>query len=240
MTEKPLLFLLHFAGGNCYSFRFLAPFLNDFRVVTPELPGRGKRFNEILLRDFNEAAKDIYRQMSPRISSAPFVIYGHSMGACLALKVCNMLEAVRKRPQCMIVSGNPGPGIAEDKVRYLMPRHEFIEELRVLGGFPPEVLDNEEVFGFFEPVLRADFELTEKDPQSKVCRVSTPIFAMMGDREENAEKVSNWSRFTSSGFLFEIMRGDHFFIHHHPGRIAQIIRSCLDKVPVSGELTNFT
>jgi external thioesterase TEII len=48
MMEKPQLFLLHFAGGSCYSFQFMLPYLKDFNVLPIELPGRGRRIKESL------------------------------------------------------------------------------------------------------------------------------------------------------------------------------------------------
>src|ERR1043166_8245649 len=85
--KKPQLFLLHFAGGNCYSFQFMMPLLRDFEVVSLELPGRGKRINEPLVTNFDLAANDILRQLRQKLASSSFLIYGHSMGAYLALRV---------------------------------------------------------------------------------------------------------------------------------------------------------
>jgi external thioesterase TEII len=135
--QKPQLFLLHFAGGNCYSFKFLFPMLHEFEVIALELPGRGNRMTERLLTSFDAAAEDIYRQISGKRNAANCVIYGHSMGAYLGLKVSEMLEKVLMPVDYLIVSGNPGPGIKSNKTRYLLEEHLFIEELKIMGGIPP-------------------------------------------------------------------------------------------------------
>src|SRR5262249_8544650 len=109
--KRPQLFLLHFAGGNCYSFQFIMPLLQRFEIIPLELPGRGRRMKESLLKDFDLAAQDIYHQLTGKLTSASFIIYGHSMGAYLALRVANMLEKAGKFPAFVIVSGNAGPGI---------------------------------------------------------------------------------------------------------------------------------
>ncbi len=70
--NKPQLFLLHFAGGNRYSFQFLLPQLSAFNVVALELPGRGNRLNEPLLDNFNEAASDLYQQVTDRLVAPHF------------------------------------------------------------------------------------------------------------------------------------------------------------------------
>src|SRR5687768_7922731 len=91
--QKTRLFLLHFGGGNRYSFQFLKPHLVDhFEFLPLELPGRGRRMNEPLLVDDALAVKDYVNQINGLRDNAAFVIYGHSMGASLGLRVTKELE----------------------------------------------------------------------------------------------------------------------------------------------------
>lgn len=223
--KKPQLFLLHFAGGSCYSFQFLKPLLTDFDVIPLELPGRGKRGGEMLLRDFDLAAMDIYNQLLAKLNPGYFIIYGHSLGAYMALRVTGLLERNGRHPACLIVSGNAGPGCREQTKTYLLPHDEFVNELEKLGGIPPEILANKELFNFFEPVLRADFELAECNGMDEEPAVDTPIFALMGTKEKKVTEISGWKRFTKSKFNYHVLEGDHFFIFKHPNSVADIIRN---------------
>jgi external thioesterase TEII len=63
---------------------------------------------EDLLKDFDMAAQDICNQLTAKLSSDRFLIYGHSMCAYLALWIANMLEKAGKLPAHLIMSGNPG------------------------------------------------------------------------------------------------------------------------------------
>jgi len=234
--KKPQLFLLHFAGGNCYSFKFLTTFLRNFDVNALELPGRGNRMNEDFLKDFDLAVEDLYNQINVKLNSAKFMIYGHSMGAYLALRICSMLEKINRFPVYLIVSGNPGPGIEDDKKRYLMEHNDFIEELKQLGGIPLEIMENEELLEFFLPILRADFEISEKNELKKELAINAPIYAMMGNQEEKVDEISNWSRYTRSIFNCKTFEGGHFFIHHHPQQIAKIMKDCYHFAPYSRSL----
>jgi external thioesterase TEII len=228
---KPQLFLVHFAGGNCYSFQFMNLLLNKFDIIPLELPGRGKRMQEGLIKDFDLAAQDIYNQILGKlVPFGNFLIYGHSMGAYLTLRVTGMLEKINKFPMHIIVSGNPGPGLREDKRYYLLEKDKFIEALKEMGGLPMEIIENKELFDFFEPIIRADFEIVEKVPLDSEKPVNVPIYAMMGSEEEKAKDISNWSNFTKAGFNFEVLKGDHFFIHKHSERIASIINECYETV----------
>lgn len=220
------LFLLHFAGGSRYSFQFLQPHLHEVIFTPVELPGRGKRSEQALLKDFEEAALDICEQIQRNIVTDRFVIYGHSLGALLALRVTSMLEECNRAPLHVIVSGNAGPGSRADRKRYLLDRQAFKEELRILGGIVPEFLENEELFSFYEPILRADFELAENNPPSLFPVINTPVYAMMGDQEESKHLIDNWKNFTTAETVSEILSGDHFFINNHAGRIAEIIKNC--------------
>jgi external thioesterase TEII len=227
--DKPQLFLFHFAGGNCYSYEFMRARLREFDVVSIELPGRGRRINEPLFRDFDQAALDVHEQLRKRLTAPTYLVYGHSMGAYLALRVSNLMKSSSRPPGYLIVSGNPGPGIRESgdgKMRYQMGRTDFINELKALGGVPPEVIENQELFAYFEPILRADFEVAEKNGMGDEPAIDSPLYAMMGSREEKTGEISNWGRFTSSHFGYEILEGDHFFIYNHPQRIARIIKDC--------------
>lgn len=226
--KKPQLFFLHFAGGNCYSFNFLAPLLKEFELVPLELPGRGKRMSEPLLKDFELAARDIFDQINKRRHSSDYLIFGHSMGAYLALRVANLLKIAAPLPLCVIVSGNAGPGVHDKTKRHLLGKEEFTDMLRTLGGVSEEVLANKELLEFFDPILRADFEIAEENEIEKEPPLSIPLCAIMGTEEEKVGQITNWNRYTLSHFTCEVLEGGHFFIHKHPQRIAGIIKECYD------------
>ena len=229
-SSKRQLFLLHFAGGSAHSFDFLKRHISDDIDFCPlELPGRGARFGEVALRSKNQVIEDYLRQIKVLRNSNPYVIYGHSMGATLGLSVAKRMEESGDPPGYLIVSGNPGPGIKEvsNKKRYQMNDTEFKEELRVLGGVPEEVLSEEELYRVFSPILRADFEVLEKENHlEEDLQLHLPIFALMGTKEESNNRIWNWKRFTTSYFRCEVLKGHHFFIYDHPKAMARIIDSC--------------
>ncbi|MGX5687218.1 thioesterase II family protein [Chryseobacterium cucumeris] len=229
-NTKFQLFLLHFAGGSIYSYDFLKKYIEpNIEFIPLELPGRGKRFSEKLLKTKNEVIDDYFSQIKKLRNNAPYIIFGHSMGATIGLSLVTKLEAIGDAPEKLIVSGNPGPGIKKenDEVRYLLNDLQFKETLGKLGGIPKEVLDNQELYEYFAPIIRADFECLEKYFFSeKGIQINIPIFAMMGDEEELSTKIENWSNFTNKDFEFKILQGNHFFIHDHPFELGNIIMNC--------------
>lgn len=227
MIDKKQIFLLHFAGGSIYSYDFLKKYANsNIEFIPLELPGRGKRHNDHLLKVKDEAIEDYFNQIKSKRNSMPYIVYGHSMGATLAITVTSKLELIGDPPEQLVVSGNAGPGIKEsnDIIRYLLNDFEFKAELKKLGGIPLEVLENEEFFEYFAPIMRADFECLEKYHFSeKGIKLNTPLYALMGSEEETCDKIENWRNFTNDNFQFKILNGNHFFIYDHPIELMDII-----------------
>lgn len=243
ITGKVQLFLLHFAGGNAYSYEFLKPYLQaNVEFIPLELPGRGRRFNDNYINSRTEAVHDYVTQISNKRNQAlPYIIFGHSMGASLGLSVAYEMQRLEDQPQLLVVSGNSGPGAPQIQgkpkrvKRYLMDDATFKNELRELGGIPEEVLGNEELYTFFEPIMRSDFEILEKDTLSIELNIKLlcPIFAMMGSDEDQAVNIENWSRYSIAECSFEVFEGNHFFIHKHPKQVINTIFNIFKKTEVS-------
>lgn len=221
--SAPVIVLLHFAGGNCYSFQFLKPYLEDCNVVVLELPGRGKRTGEELISDKIAAVNDLMEQFLRQNIQGDFIIYGHSMGATLGLLLCEKLEGAGLYPGCFIATGSCGPGVGDEQQTYLLKGDAFKDALRRLGGISELVLQEEELFDYFEPVIRADFELLEKDSIAPAKPLRTAIFAIMGAEEDDVEYIRNWQRF-SAKTTTDIWPGNHFFIHDHPEDLAALLK----------------
>lgn len=224
LENKWQLFLLHFAGGSSYSYEFFNEFLDkDIEFIPLELPGRGKRMEEVFLEEIDDAVNDYVKQINKKRNKNPYMIYGHSMGATLGFHVVNKMETLNDPPQRLIVTGNAGPGTRDAKKRHLMSDEELKEELRVLGGVPEEVLQNTDLFAFFALILRSDFALLAKeDNYTKDKSIHTPIYAAMGVEERNMDKIMNWEQYTNGNFDYNVFSGDHFFIYEHSKDLVKV------------------
>lgn len=227
LGNKIQLFLLHFSGGNIYSFQFLKPHLPpNFEFLPIELPGRGKRMNEKFVTTETEAVMDLVNQITLLRNTGPYLVFGHSMGASLGLRVTKKLEELGDPPQKLIVAGNAGPGTGEGKLRSSMTDEELKNELRILGGVPEEVLNNDDLFNFFAPILRSDFKVLEEAVEiTNDFKLNFPINAIMGDQEETSEQIENWKNFTSKEFKSFHLPGNHFFIFDSPKELIEIIKN---------------
>lgn len=236
------VFLLHYAGGNSYSYNFLKQELSEqgVGVYALELPGRGRRLNENFIVNKQEAVNDYVQQIKKIRNESPYLIFGHSMGGTLGFSVVKCMEDLQDSPVCLIVSGNPGPGLEEadvhgqaikKKLRHLLSDNELKKELISLGGTPAEILGNKAVYDFYSPIIRADFELLEKDTfTERDVKIESSIIAMMGEEEEMVNSIDNWGNFTQGSFISKIFPGKHFFIYQHATELAATIMNCFNVV----------
>ena len=232
---KLQVFFFHFAGGCHYSYNFLKdhlPAQHHYHFL--ELPGRGRRFDEELITDKNKAVLDLLKQLHAiRNRDIPYVIFGHSMGALMGLWLTFKMKEMGDPPGYLIVSGTAGPGIEEERVEkiHLMDSANFKAKLESMGGVPEEILEDEELFSFFDPIMRADFEVVDPDNfTEKGIKVECPIYALMGDEEEHHNKIKNWQRYTKQQFHEKLLSGNHFFIYEHPEQVGEVLMKCCNKV----------
>ena len=229
---KPQLFLLHFAGGSMFSFDFIKMHLDlDVEFIPLELPGRGNRYSENLLKNLDEAIEDYFNQIRKLRNGSPFIIYGHSMGASLGLFLTLKFEAINDFPIHLIVSGNAGPGAKKEEIicYHKLDDIQFKDKLKELGGMPEEVFDNDDLYNHFAPILRSDFECLDNLDHIETIQINTEIYAIMGDDEKTSSEIDNWKKFTKGNFQNKIVSGNHFFIYDHPKEIANIVIDSINK-----------
>ena len=207
--------LLPFAGGHSYSYRALVAALPaGLRPLTPELPGRGMRISAPRLTDLCAMADDLVRELAPELNN-PWLLYGHSMGGLTALLLARRLRALGLRPpEHLVVSGVEGPAVyGGKKERHRLPREEFRQEIKDLGGSPPEILDDDEFFRFFEPILRGDFQALETFAYRPEPPLDLGISVILGqDDNVTPEKAQAWQVETTRPLELLVWPGDHFFI----------------------------
>lgn len=221
------LFMLHFSGGSIYSFNSFTSRLKDsFSLEPVELPGRGLRYHEDLIYDKEKAVKDLIFQIKERRNEKPFILFGHSLGAELGFLITKELEEMGDFPSYLVVSGNPGPNMRKNERLFEIPNPLFFEKLKELGGLSEEILNSAELLEIFEPILRADFEIIEKDTVISPAKIKTPIFALMGNEEKSADLILNWKNYTEDRFDYNILQGNHFFIYENKDIICDILINC--------------
>lgn len=228
--ERVNLICIPFAGASIYSFRDITKSIADFINVIPvELPGRGKRISERLQSDIYKIVDDIFLRIKLHINT-PYAFYGHSLGALLGfLLVKRVLNEKLPQPLHLFCSGRGGPSVEnKDKHIYALPKKEFIEKLHEYEGSPKEILNDEGIMEFFEPVLRADFKVVSTYSYKKDTPFDIPITVMFGTNENiTYEEAMKWQDETSKKISVRQFSGGHFFIYEHSTEINRIFSQTL-------------
>lgn len=194
-------------------------------VVCVELPGRGRRIREPLLRNMDAIVLDIFQQQQ-HLLHEPYCVFGHSMGALSAFLFVRMaLRMGFSAPTHLFLSGRGGPGAPrKPQQRHLLPKAEFLQELVEIGGITPEVAANPEILDFAEPILRADFQASETYVYLPDAPLNVPITVLIGSKEEiSAEQAQFWQQETTGDFCIHTFPGDHFFVLRHIAEISNLI-----------------
>jgi len=220
------VFCIPFSGGSKYSFNsFMNAAPEQIKVTGIELPGRGSRVDEKLITDIHQLTDDVFSQIKQDLDK-PYLLYGHSMGARVAyLLTVKILKENLNPPLHLFVSGAPGPSKEKSQTIYHdLPRAEFIEALKDLGGSRPEFLEDEELFNFFEPIIRADFKVVDTYAYSKKNPFDIPITVMIGKDEAVSYKAAkDWQLETTAVIDIHEFVGNHFFIFNHVDTILDLM-----------------
>jgi surfactin synthase thioesterase subunit len=224
------LFCLPFAGGSAYSYRNLLQYVSPHvKGHSIELPGRGERINESLLLRVPDMVEDIFGQIR-HLLNEPYALYGHSMGALLAYLLTR--KAIRENyapPLHLFCTGRGSPSSLREKEHaHLLPREAFLGKILELGGSQQEVLEDDLLMEFFEPILRADFEAVDEYEYEASPPFSVPIVVVTGTEEEITDaEIRAWQQQTSCPLETIKLPGKHFFIFAWENTLAQLINTKL-------------
>jgi surfactin synthase thioesterase subunit len=223
---KVKLLCFPFAGGSKYSYNLYARATpRSVQIIPVEYPGRGARFKETLMTDIKQIVEDCFQRIK-EYTSERYAIYGHSMGSVVAyLLTKKIIEHELPPPVHLFVSGRGGPSFVDAMpARSLLAKDKFIEALKVLGGSPEEVLNDDGLMNFFEPIFRADFRALETYQYEDTEPLNIPITLMSGTEEYlTKDHINAWQRETTFPIDFKLFPGNHFFIFNHAAEIMKII-----------------
>ncbi|WP_063796350.1 thioesterase II family protein [Chondromyces crocatus] len=238
-APRARLLCIPYAGGSATSFRTWPTRLPpDVEVLCVQLPGRGMRMGESLIRRLDEVVGvlgPLVRDL-PGAGQTPLVMFGHSMGAILSFALCRWLRAEgAPLPARLIVSGHRAPHIVDpEPPKHLLDDPALIARLRHYGGTPEEILREPELVELMLPILRADFELLATHPHVPAPPLDLPMLALGGADDPNAlpPAIEAWREHAGGEFAFQIFPGSHFFLHSDEAAVLSVISRELSKVSV--------
>ncbi|WP_369211095.1 thioesterase II family protein [Streptomyces flavofungini] len=211
------LFCLPYAGGNASAYRTwrdLAP--EHVRVHPLELPGRGTRWSETPVSRMSLITEMLADALAGHLDQ-PYALFGHSMGGLIAFELARTLrERGLPQPAHLFVSGTAAPDLPRTRRPiHAAPDADVLEELRFLGGTPPELLADAGLMELLLPALRADFCVLETYEYRALTPLAVPLTVFGGEADPlvASGKLHLWLRQARDRSRLVLLPGDHFFLH---------------------------
>ncbi|MEZ2127559.1 MULTISPECIES: thioesterase II family protein [unclassified Sinorhizobium] len=229
------LLCIPYAGGTATIYRSWNNALPPWtKVHAFDLPGHGARRLEPLVSDWSSLTGWLLRQVED-IVHEPCAIFGHSMGALLALELAHALRARGSEPKWLGISACRAPGYRDKELQWLgCPEQEVLSELRSLGGTPAELLESRELLDLVVPVIRNDFHLCGTYARPERERLKCPITVFGGTHDEDVSHprihLTAWQNETSGPCFLTMIDGDHFFIESRRAEVLTAIRKTLSEL----------
>lgn len=225
------LFCYPYAGGSSHVYQKWHPkFKDDIELVVFDPPGRGARFSEPCIDDFDILLSKLNEHRS-FITDVPFAFFGHSLGSkVLFMFADSIFSSTGRSPIQFFTSGAAPPNIlSSNGISNNLSDEEFLQAVLKLNGTPAEVIENKELLELMLPVLRSDFKLADR-VFHPLRQLPCPItcFTGLSDGSLAAHDVRKWRALTSFSYSQIELDGDHFFINHNSELIISAVEAQLD------------
>lgn len=221
------LFCFPCAGASATSYfrwrRLVPPWL---RIEPVELPGRGMRMDEGLIRDFDALTGDLTAKIAP-LANGRYALFGHSMGALLAYGCAHsLIRNSAPAPVALAVAAAAAPSLRLLRQARRKSETELIEDLRRLNGTPEALFDEPQLLAMTLSVLAADYDICESFRFSPVEPLACPIFIYGGalDSVDRAD-LAAWREASAVETRPVMFEGGHFFLREQEAAfLRQLVR----------------
>lgn len=221
------VFCFSFAGGNASTYRSWQALAGArAEICAIQLPGRADRLLEQPLEALADVVGAVAREIN-LLDPAPFVVFGHSLGALLAFELARLLQSAGlPLPEHLFVSACDAPQRRRPLRRvHDLPADQLKSVLQEYAATPPAVLANDELMELVLPAVRADFRmaLDYRYRKAELLRIPITVLAGCDEHDPDALEVTMWREETQRGFKVHWFKGGHFFILDHDRAIVDSV-----------------
>lgn len=228
IADQLTMLALPYAGGSRHAYRAIER-LSPKGLVwqTLELPGRGNRQFEPCFNTIPDMVADLFILARGCVENGPYLLFGHSMGALLAVELARQISQNGQLPMPigLVLTGRAAPSVRYGRGLGQMTSRAFWATLADLGGLPTELTTCPDLQAFYEPTMRADVQAIEAYSYQPAPPLPIPMLVRAGDSEGiSRDDLLAWQTETSYPLNAGFMPGNHFFILDHPAELLQQCR----------------
>jgi surfactin synthase thioesterase subunit len=216
------------AGGGKWLFTGLRQALPPgVRLITPELPGRGRRASGCSVRTMPDLVELLCGDLQALVGDRRYVIFGSCFGSLVSFE---LLRGLRRRrlplPDAFLVSARMPPDLAPGYQQYADWQDEQLREYLDLVW--PEQNPSKAVSDLRAVILgylKRDIEIGASHEFRHEDPFELPIYAYRGDADWSVspEELKTWEAHTSGPFIFRAVRGSRdFYLEDHGQLIADV------------------
>lgn len=227
--EAMNLFCFAHAGGSAQLFKEWADYLGkDINVYPVQLPFRENRHKEKLSGSIEEIL-ECFLQEHGQFFTRPYALFGHSLGAILAMELAYMLkQGPYEKCSCLFVSSTEFP--QGKRSMEVLTEEEVRDKLSFLGGIHPDLMKSPLFMEYFLPIICGDLNLFARYSWKygdEILSCPVHLFGARQDPSISVERMLSWSR-SSTRYLGEnFFDGDHFYVMQHWKELLEIIKKHL-------------
>jgi surfactin synthase thioesterase subunit len=234
-SERIQLICLPHSGGGASSYRYwLEPLCDIADIRAVQFPGRENRRAEPFVTDGDV----LVRRLTAAVLATTgdnVALFGHSLGAVIATRLCMALEARGRTVPALILSGHAGPTIVPGTSRSQTAQRFFdvltggkrslVDALIELGAMPEYVRQNEGLQSLLVPAIRADLRLiADEFLGTEQVRAPITVLAGAGDPLLTGLDFAGWRTVSPGDCPVHRIPGGHFYLADQRERVAEVIR----------------
>ena len=210
------ILLLPHAGGSSSWYRCLSEAARDCAAAlwAVRYPGHAGLFAEPLGGSIEEIARLVIRAGDARLSVSwrELVLFGHSMGALVAVEMTRVLRDRGTAPHALHVSSCRDPGTPPLLRRAALPDERLVDALGRLDPEERNALEDADIAALFLPVARADLAAAERyRPVPEALGASLHLHVGQEDEETPERVLAGWQEWTEGELRRYDYPGGHFW-----------------------------
>lgn len=175
--------------------------------------------------DPREAIRRCMRGLACLLGIAPITLFGHSMGALLALHVASALTSSRFRAAQLVLSSQMTPPALQATLRTAQDLERLAENALGLGEVTAPARLDADLRAAVASAVARDLGLLQQLARLPVGDVApTRIFGGRDDPLISADALADWSRFLPQSAGMEVFPGGHFY---HRDQVQAVVDALL-------------